>query len=467
MKNILWVGLLLVVVLGIASFVSSPGNAPCRDCNVIIIGVDTLRADHVHALGYPLDTTPNIDSLAQSGYSFTNAYSASSWTVPSFMSIFTGLYPSVHKVVNKYVEYDAKDPSHQVFSNLSKLSPNAMTLAQVFKSAGYVTGGFTGDAGVGHAFGYAQGFDVYTDETTFGGFGNSKTRALSWLDTLPKGQKFFMFFHGYDLHGQFNLPKEEQLFVPKDYAGPYTGAPKEEAKLREDQLQPAGITLTPADVQFWTGLYDSKIHAADAEVGSMIAELKKRGLLEHTIVVVTADHGEEYYEHNGIDHGHTLYNELVHVPLIVVVPGKAGVSIPAHISTMDVGPALLKLLGVTPPSAYTAQTAGRPDLTQYFANPQKPGYAVFSETDYRDFTHKRSVTAPDGWKYILTLESGKEELYNTATDARETKNLITEESQKAEELRTVLRTHLVDELGTDPTAPLQKGCLPVYKGECE
>jgi len=216
-------------------------------------------------------------------------------------------------------------------------------------------------------------------------------------------------------------------------------------------------------------LYDSKLREADAEVGDLVAQLKERGLYDKTVIVVLADHGEEYYEHGGIDHGHTLYNELVHVPLIVRIPGASGAKITSQVSTMDIGPALVRLLGISAPQAYAAQTNGRPDLLAYMRNPGMQGYTVYSETDYRDFTHKRSVTTADGWKYILTLESETEELYNTVNDPGETKNLIGDPSAagKAEELRTMLRNHMITDLGVDPSAPVSSGCLPVYKGECE
>jgi len=445
-----------------------PANLSCPDCNVIIIGVDTLRADHVHALGYPLDTTPTLDSLAAHGFVFTQAISASDWTVPSFMSIMTGVFPSVHKVTNKYVVFDPKNPANQVLANLHALSPTIETLAQQFKAAGYATGGFTGDAGVGHGFGYNQGFDVYTDETTFGDFDNSDTHALAWLDSLQKGQKFFMFFHGYDLHGQHALPKNEQVFVPKNYKGPYTGTPAEEAKLREAVLTPQGVHLTAQDAAFWAGLYDSKLRAADTKLSTFLDQLKGRGLLDKTIIVVVSDHGEEFYEHGAIDHGQSLYDELIHVPLIIDLPSASTSStIVGQVSTMDIGPSLLAMVGIQGSSQYQSQVAGRPNLLAYLASSTTPGYDVFDETDYRDYIHERSVRTAGGWKYILNLVSGKEELYNLVTDPGEKTNLIAQEPSQAEALRTELRAHVTHDLHEDLSAPASVGCLPVYKGECE
>ena len=468
MTKTYWViGVVLLVVLA-AGFIayrsSGPGAFGCTDCNVIIIGVDTLRADHVHSLGYGLNTTPTIDALAAKGYTFSNAIAPASWTVPSFMSVMTGVYPSVHKVINKFTVFT---PTEETLSNLKALAPTVVTLAEVMKGAGYATGGFTGDAGVSGKFGYAQGFDVYTDEKTFGGFENSDQHALAWLDSLSKGQKFFMFFHGYDLHGQF--PLGEQTFVPQNYQGSYTGSPAEEARLREAQLS-GPITLTAQDVDFWKGVYDSKIRSADDQLKNFLSQLESRGLLKNTIVVVVADHGEEYYEHGGFDHGHALYDELIHVPLIIAVPNTlGGTTITGQVSTMDLGPALLSMLGVTAPAAYASQTAGRPNLLSYLKNPDKAGYTVYSETDYRDFTHKRAIRTADGWKYILTLESGMEELYNVATDTEEKNNLAKDPAAaaKLKELHEALLTHMTKDLHADPSAPMTQGCLPVYQGECQ
>ncbi|MSU73944.1 DUF229 domain-containing protein [Candidatus Kaiserbacteria bacterium] len=469
-KSALLGGVLLVafIVFGIFTFgakSSVPSDVSCKDCNVIIIGVDTLRADHVHALGYPLDTTPTIDALADKGFVFSQAISASSWTVPAFMSIMTGVYPSVHRVTNKYVEFDPKDTKKQILSNLEALSPGIGTLAEEMKSAGYATGGFTGDAGVGHAFGYSQGFDVYTDEKAFGGLENSDTHVLTWLDSLKPDQKFFMFFHGYDLHGQFTLASSSKSFIPQDYTGPYTGSPEEEAKLREDQLV-APLSLTPADVGFWKGLYDSKVHAADSQLAKFLSQLQERGLLQHTIIVLVSDHGEEWYEHGGVDHGQSLYDELIHVPLIVSVPGAKSGVVPSQVSTMDIAPTILDLLGISPDAVFAKQLEGKSLLPYMTGRETGPGRDIFVETDYRDFTHKRAVRTADGWKYIITLESGKEELYNLNVDPSEKDNIVLKEVEKATVLKNQLREHIEVTLGGTLSSPAKTGCLPVYPTEC-
>lgn len=457
------VGLLAVLAMKSGLFSRGPS---CKDCNVIVIGVDTLRADHLSALGYEKNTTPTLDAIAKEGTIFKQSISAAPWTVPGFMAIMTGTYPSVHGVINKFRVFNKETKK---LSNLKEISPSIETIAEQFKKAGYATGGFTGDAGVSAKFGYNQGFDAYTDEVTFGGLDNSNQHAMKWLDGLKKDQKFFMFFHGYDLHGQFaGIGKDYKgVFAPKDYTGPFKGTMEEEAKLREDQLV-APLQMTKEDAAFWTAWYDSKIHDADARLAGFLDELKTRGLLDKTIIVVVSDHGEEFYEHKGFDHGHALYDELVHVPLIMKIPGvKGGEVVGNQVSMMDIGPALLKLAGVTPSAAFAKQTAGRPNLLDYINDPKKPGYDVFTETDYRDFTHIRSIRTADGWKYIRTLQTGKEELYDLNNDPKELIDLSSTNTAKKDELRAKLDAHIVNDLKADPNAKPAIGCLPVYNGECE
>ncbi len=455
----------LLIILGVKGMSSAKKGVSCTDCNVIVIGVDTLRADHLSALGYERNTTPTLDALAKEGTIFSQSISDASWTVPAFMSVMTGTYPSVHGVINKFKVFTSQAKK---LSNLKDSAPNIETLAQQFKNAGYATGGFTGDAGVSAKFGYGIGFDKYTDEVAFGGLQNSDRHAMEWLDTLPKNQKFFMFFHGYDLHGQFAGSGKDYkgIFTPTNYTGPYKGTMQEEAKLREDQLV-FPLHLTKEDAAFWTAWYDSKLHDADARLAGFLAQLKDRGLLDKTIIVVVSDHGEEFYEHKGFDHGQSLYDELIHVPLIFKIPGVAGGNVvKGQVSTMDMGPALLKLVGITPSAAYEKQTLGRPNLVDYIKNPTMPGYDVYAETDYRDFTHIRSIRTADGWKYIRTLQDGKEELYDLNTDPKELVNLAELNPAKKAELRAKLDAHITNDLKADPNAKPAVGCLPVYDGEC-
>lgn len=395
------------------------GAIGCPNCNVIIVGYDTVAASHVSSLGYGRNTTPELDKFASEGVSFANNIAPAPWTVPSFMSIHTGLYPTQHKIVNKYTVYNN---DQQTISNLSVLSPKVETLAQQFKNNGYITGGFTGDSGVSAKFGYSNGFDVYTDETAFGSIGNSADKAIDWLKKNPN-KKFFMFLHGYDSHGQFKIddayPKTGE-FVPRDYNGTLTGSNAEEADLREKQLTEK-LNLSPADVEFLNGIYDSKIKDGDARFASFWKNIQEMGLEKDTVVIVVSDHGEEWYEHGGVDHGHTLYNELVHVPLVFKVPGmKSRKAITQQVTTLDIAPTILEIVGIKPSDSYKSQFQGK-SLVPLMQGADAPGQDVFLETDYLDFTHKRGILTANGWKYIVTEQTGVEELYDLSNDPKEQK----------------------------------------------
>ena len=257
---------------------------PCPECNLVFVSFDTLRASNVSALGYKRKTTPTIDEFAQKGFNFTNAVSVTSWTLPATMSWFTGVYPSQHKVLNKFTINDLKE---EKISNLGELSPDLRTLAQILGQDGFRTGAFTGGAGVNHQFGFNQGFEIYTDEKDFAGFEESVPRALAWIKDHQK-EKFFVFLHGYDIHGQY-VPKEgyDRRFVDFAYQGKLTGSKEEQKELRERGLTQGRLFLTQDDVRFLTALYDEKIQRADEKFSQFVEEYKKLGLLEKTIFILT------------------------------------------------------------------------------------------------------------------------------------------------------------------------------------
>ncbi len=145
---------------------------------------------------------------------------------------------------------------------------------------------------------------------------------------------------------------------------------------------------------------------------------------------------------------------------------EGGKVIGGQVTTLDVVPTLLEILGITPSANFGKQIAGRRSLVPYLENAGRAGYDVFTETDYRNYTHKRSIRTADGWKYILTLESGAEELYDLSADPGETTNLMAQEPAKIAQLRNVLRAHIRDDLGSDLDAPLRSDCIPVYEGQC-
>ncbi len=464
--------LLIVIFLFFLSFVgfkifnnfSTKSNFNNKKYNLILISFDGLQAKHLNEYGYSKQTTPNLDNLLNQSTVFTKTISPSSWTVPTHMSIFTSMYPSEHKVVNKYVDFNI-ETQKGIISNLKELSPNVKTFTEILKNNGYSTGGFTGDAGVGPQFGFSQGFDTYYETTgTFGGFENSMPKAIEWLNQ-NKDKPFFLFLHGYDVHGQ-HTPNNgfDYRYVSNPYNGKYTGSKEEQAELREKALANGGhLDMSDEDVSFWRAIYDEKINRMDIEFKNFMDQIKQMGLMDNSIIILMSDHGTEFYEHQSIDHGATLYSELINVLFAIHQPGQTqGKKIDQLVSTMDIFPTILDLLQIKNP--VPNQTKGI-DLTPVLTNDVNVAHDVFSETDYRLFTFKRSLTTKDGWKLIITLENGNKELYNLNDDPNEQKNLIQINPQKAYELEQILEKHIDDISGERSSS--QIGCSPVYGNQCK
>lgn len=436
-----------------------------KDYNVILVSFDALQAAHVGSLGYKKNVTPTIDAMAKEGINFTRNISTASWTVPASMTWFTGVYPSEHRLTNKFSVFNP--PNNNVLSNLKKLSPELVTLAEVLKENGYATGGFTGNAGVSGFFGYGQGFDQYFFEKgKFGSMGVSIPKALDWLQE-NKNKKFFMFLHGYDMHGQ-NVPVEgfDYRFVDKGYDKKFTGSAQEQEALREEGLEKGSTTLRDEDVKFWRAIYDEKIQRTDAKFKGFLNELERMGLMDKTIFVLTSDHGTEFHEHKRFDHGFSLYDELIHVPLIIKLPKvKAGKVVPDQISSIDVMPTILDLLDVKVSDKVKKQMHGASLI------PAMKGKTVakdvYSETDYRQYTYKRSVITKEGWKFIYTLENKSRELYNLKKDPKELKNLVDLEPKRAYELEQQLFAHFKS-IGHDLNARQWiPGLNPVYDSQAK
>ncbi|MCE9532614.1 MAG: sulfatase-like hydrolase/transferase [Planctomycetes bacterium] len=433
-----------------------------KDHNIVFVSFDALQAAHVGCLGYSRNVTPTIDAIAKNGFNFTQTMSVASWTVPASMTWFTGVYPSEHRMTNKFAVYQ---PEMRKLANLKDLAPNLMTLAEILKQNGYVTGGFTGNAGVSGGFGYEQGFDVYYYELgKFGSIDQSIPKALEWLKT-NKDKKLFLFLHGYDIHGQ-NTPASgfDYRFVDKKYDNKFTGSVQEQEVLREEGLEAGQVTIRDEDVRFWRAAYDEKIQRTDEKFKHFLEDYDKLGLTQKTLFVLTSDHGTELFEHRRIDHGFTLYDEQIHVPLIFKLPRQtSGTAIADRVSSIDVMPTILDLLDVQIPENAKKQLRGTSLVSTMKGEAAKRD--VFSETDYRLYTYKRSIVTPDGWKLIYTLESRRRELYDLKADPGESKNLAAAEMNRAAALEEKIFAHFKS-IGHDLTnRRWEIGLNPVYSSQ--
>jgi len=306
--------------------------------NVLVYVVDTLRADAVGCYGNASVHTPAIDRLAQEGTRFARAYANASWTRPSMGSLLTGEYPSTHGAVRR---------------------PDALrlgipTLPARVRALHYRTAAVIANPNIGSSFGFADGFDDFVElyrphdgrsdvvpEELNAPADRVVDAAIGWLHT-HSAAPFFLFVFSIDPHAPYTPPPPYDRMYDPDYSGPVDGS------LGSIYQLGLGGPIPPArEIRHLRALYDGEVSFNDAHLARLLTELDTLHLAANTVVVFTADHGEEFYEHGGRDHGHTLYEELVHVPLIIRWPSH----VPAHtvqpgaVQLVDLLPTLLRIAG--------------------------------------------------------------------------------------------------------------------------
>jgi len=302
--------------------------------NVVIIAVDTLRPDHLGCYGYGRDTSPAIDALAGRSTLFENAISQSPWTLPSFGSIFTSLYPS----------------QHGAMSAVSRMRESFPTLGEILMERGYATGAIVNASVLKPEYGINRGFEFYDPTPLEGRVADGTTRdALQWVDD-NSDRPFLLFAHYFDPHEPYSPPAAYAARYKGDYDGPIGDT----FVLHDHCPDVLGMAfeglkrLSAADWNQVRALYDGEIAFADSQIGILLEGLDERGLLSNTLVVFLSDHGEEFYEHKGFGHGHVLYDEVIHVPLMLSLPGRIpeGVRIGRQVRLIDVMPTILDYIGI-------------------------------------------------------------------------------------------------------------------------
>jgi len=395
-----------------------------RGPNLLLVSIDTLRADHLGAYGYDLPTSPSIDArLAGEGVTFTDVYSQSPKTTPSHMTLLTSLYPSVHGVEL----WQNGKPAHV-------LNPAVHTLAEILKNAGYATAAFTGGAQVDPVRGFDQGFDLYT-------VSGQQRRARRWLGR-HRWQRFFVFYHTYEVHDPY-LPPDEyiRLFDP-DYRGRVLDAIH---RLRAEGGMSvaawAGISRRfwdsvdrsdPRDVRFVERLYDAGIRRMDTEtIRPLLDRLDQLGLARDTLVVFTSDHGEAFGEHGQFQHD-DLYAGTLRVPLVLRWPGRlpAGLRIGSRVRLIDVMPTILELLGVSAPPSLQGQSVTAL-LHDAYGSPAAEG-AVSEYGDGRLYESLRR----GGLSYIV--DGPEERLFDLVRDPAERQNVLATRPEEAAAMRAAL-----------------------------
>ncbi|MBI1854006.1 MAG: sulfatase [Planctomycetes bacterium] len=427
----------VLVALALAAMASEPDPPPRQ--NVVVFLVDTLRADAVGCLAPDKgkSATPTIDRLSADGALFTRCSSQAPWTKVSVPSILTSLYPTTNGVV----------------SVLAKLPDSATTIAEAFRSAGYRTAAFFTNPFLGNATNLRQGFDtVYEAKDLLGDRkgprSNSGTsalvnqKALPWIDVVAHGtdrRPFFLLLHSMDPHEEYcPAPPWDALFADPARASAWHG---QWARLKSLDEHPAINRRSRADfarlgidadafAATGRGLYQGCVAFDDHEIGRVMDRLKDSGLLDNTIVVVTSDHGEEFLEHGYTSHGHSLYDEMIHVPLVIRAPGAASRRIDLRVASLDIMPTLLDLTNVPYPTGL--QGTSLAPLVLGTANSGFVERPVWSEMYTEDPVGGIAFARIDAtWKAIFQVKPWRElprpefELFATATDPNDRDDVST------------------------------------------
>jgi len=407
--------------------------------HVVLISIDTLRADHLGSFGGRSGLTPHLDRLAAEGVSFQHTITAAPWTLPAMASLFTGLYPHHHhagQIMNR------RDPLGR-----SPLPVGSWTLATALHEHGYRTHAVVTNPYLALSYGLGAGFDSYENVTieseTFLALADTTAarllnwmrpdlvvedrretvsgRAVHWLARADKTHPFFLWLHYVDPHPPYSRAgasrnksfRTNSLLAhsSSDGARLFLTSP-DVARLRSGEIR-----LSDEQKDAVRDLYRAEVASVDAAIGTVLDALDRLGLRERTMVVVVADHGEEFWEHGGVEHGHTVYEELIRVPLLMRWPGHlpAGEKVDTLVRITDVAPTVLDLLGLPAAPRCDGET-----LLPALQGPQMVDRVALTENML--FSEERVGLRTRGYKYVR-WENGKEEVYDLRADPKEQRDL--------------------------------------------
>ncbi len=355
--------------------------------NILFILLDTTRADHLGGYGYERNTSPNLDRFATENLKAEFALATAPWTPASVASMFTGLYPTSHGMMPPNDRDLAK-------KGYAKLSSQHVTLAEILKGNGYRTAAVSPNPWVTKEFGYDQGFDEYyylhrkiAEKITESG----RELIEAWTKNGPMTQPFFMYLHFLDPHDSYAPPGE--------YAQKYSG-PLQKSKFTYDEAMQKNINL-----------YDGEISYLDAELGKFFDYLKAKGLYEDLFIVIVADHGEQFMEHGNLRHGYKLFNEEIHIPLMLKTGRSSdnGRVIKEPVSTIDILPTVLSRLGLK-------ETGNLPGVSLLSPEAISARKGVMSEI--RRIYDLKSFTDTNGNRLVLSLPYNQESTDHTNSVGR-------------------------------------------------
>ncbi len=435
---------LLVLLLALTGELTAQTTPPARP-NVILVFIDTLRADHVHCLGYPRETTPALDSVAARGTLFASAIAPSSWSLPCYASIFSSLYPPAHGV----------DDLRQHFDE------SFVTLPKLLGTYGYDTAGFVGGGHLSRVFGLDNGFDLYQDQPHFGSFLHTVPEALRWIDQR-RDKPFFALIQGYDLHAPYQPPLGFAEMYDPDYRGVIhsqnvlscevlLNITDNVLHLARAGAAPSGLAaagtrtatsvfisspldvapdarlehlpLTEADRGHIVAHYDGAISYADSWLGVLIEELKTRSLLQNTLLIVAGDHGEGLGEHGYYGHRVDLYDEQLRVPLIFSGPGiAASRHVTQVVELVDLAPTVLDLCSIPACREFQGRSLGA--FVRDAAPPPPPDE---SRPAFSCLSNRLSVRT-SRW-HLIHFSTGKTQLFDLVADPTEQLDLSKREPE--------------------------------------
>ena len=434
--------------------------------NVVLLSVDTWRADHLSLYGYGRATTPGLEQLATDAIVFDRAFSAAPQTAPSHMSMLTGVPPLVHGVVNP----DAT-------KGLRTLAPSIHTLAETFKAHGYRTAGFTASGNVRRLFGFARGFDQFHEDRVGGMNGNGPysldPQGVTWwlAQARTRPEPFFLFLHTYVPHTPYLPPPPYDTRYDPDYRGaipsnraaffrqlPATRGPIEVSAFFEFFRHVD--KQSPADIRHLIALYDGECNAADDAIVAIRRAIADAGVADRTIFILTSDHGEEFLEHGALIHPGELWDELLHVPLVVTTPAGRGDGrhIAAPVGGLDIVPTILDLVGLPP----DPQALGRSLVPLMQSDPTWTDRPVLSE-----FLGGAASApqVPEAMQSLRSLRTGRhklirrfgahpsDELYDLEVDPGEHRNVVDDPNAASVLARLRTTSDTIDRMEASLRAP--------------
>ncbi|HUU82049.1 MAG TPA: sulfatase [Phycisphaerae bacterium] len=397
--------------------------------NVILISVDTLRADHLACYGHEFVRSPAIDGLAAEGMLFTQHVGAAPTTLPSHTSLMTGTYPHTHGIPKQaYVVH-----------------PDNVMLAEMLKDAGFVTGAFIGAFPLDASFGFDQGFEHFDarfdleKEDTVRDQAQRRAEAITdsvidWLDSRQPApdERLFLFIHYFDVHWPYDAPPPHRGMYRRDSLS--VGTTMEDIRrvqdlLREPATHDEGLKYARAlDAE-----YCAEITYCDYHIDRLFRALRNRRLYDNSLIVLTSDHGETQHEHENVfNHGWSVYDTEIHIPLILRFPGGrfGGRREDRLCSNVDVAPTILHLLNLPGHDGLEGESfaglidAPLPPRDPVFAEATQPWtLPQFNDPDWRNQT-KYQCARTDRYKYVARLGDGRSEFYDLQRDPAEQVNLL-------------------------------------------